>query len=80
MKKRITMLLLAIAMCLSCFVSCFFTTSLASASNIGVIGGYTSVLEDLQKDENFNAEDYPIVADDYSLQVITIAESENKEL
>ena len=41
---------------------------------------YTGVLEDLQKDENFNADDYPVVANDNSLQVIQIAESENKEL
>ena len=41
---------------------------------------YTNVLEDLQKDENFNVETYPAVADDYSLQVIQIAESSAKEL
>ena len=41
---------------------------------------YTDVLTDLQKDENFNVESYPAVADDYSLQVIQIAESVNDEL
>ena len=41
---------------------------------------YTDVLEDLQKDENFNVETYPVVENDYSLQVIQIAESVNKEL
>lgn len=41
---------------------------------------YMNVLEDLQKDETFNAETYPAVAGDYSLQVIQIAESVNKEL
>jgi len=41
---------------------------------------YTNVLEDLQKDENFNVETYPAMADDYSLQVIQIAESSAKEL
>lgn len=41
---------------------------------------YTNVLEDLQKDENFNIESYPMIEDDYSLQVIQIAESVNKEL
>ena len=41
---------------------------------------YTHVLEDLTKDESFNVEDYPAVADDYSLQVIQIAESVNGEL
>lgn len=38
------------------------------------------VLQDLRKDKNFNENDYPYVADDYSLQVIQIAESSNKEL
>lgn len=41
---------------------------------------YTDVLEDLQKDETFDIEQYPAVADDYSLQVIQIAESVNNEL
>lgn len=41
---------------------------------------YSNVLEDLQKDETFNVEDYPLVENDYTLQVIQIAESSNKEL
>jgi len=41
---------------------------------------YSDVLEDLQKDETFNADDYPIIEDDYSLQVIQIAESTDNEL
>ena len=41
---------------------------------------YTNVMEDLEKDESFNATDYPAIADDYSLQVIQIAESVNGEL
>ena len=42
--------------------------------------GYTGALEDLQKDENFNVEEYPDKADDYSIQVIQIAESTAGEL
>lgn len=42
--------------------------------------GYTDVLEDLQKDETFKAEDYPAKENDYSLQVIQIAESTGGEL
>lgn len=38
------------------------------------------VLQDLRKDKDFNDADYPYVAGDYSLQVIQIAESSNKEL
>lgn len=41
---------------------------------------YTSVVKDLQKDESFNVEAYPSVANDYALEVIQIAESVNKEL
>lgn len=42
------------------------------------VGSY--VLYDLQKDENFSEDLYPEKADDYSLQVITIAESTSDEL
>ncbi len=78
MKKKITMLVL-VALIFSCLFSCFSNLSVY-ASSISVDGGYTSVLEDLAQDENFNAEDYPVIANDYSLQVITIAESSDKEL
>lgn len=41
---------------------------------------YTGVSEDLQKDESFSESYYPVVADDYSLQTVQIAESSDKEL
>lgn len=41
---------------------------------------FTSALMDLQKDGAFNAADYPNNAKDYSIQVIQIAESTDKEL
>lgn len=41
---------------------------------------YTNVLDDLKKDKTFNVNDYPAQANDYSLQVIQVAESENAEL
>lgn len=41
---------------------------------------YSDVLSDLTKDTSFSAEYYPEKADDYSLQVIQIAESTDKEL
>ena len=41
---------------------------------------YTEVLTDLKKDSSFNADNYPTKADDYSLQIIQLAESVNKEL
>lgn len=44
------------------------------------ISGYSGVLDDLQKDGNFNVADYPDNAKDYSIQVIQIAESTDGEL
>lgn len=41
---------------------------------------YSSVMDDLRRDSSFNASDYPDKADDYSLQVISVAESVDKEL
>lgn len=40
----------------------------------------SGVLEDLSKDASFNAENYPSAARDYSLQIIQLAESADKEL
>ena len=40
----------------------------------------TEVLEDLSKDKSFNSDNYPLKTDDYSLQIIQLAESVNKEL
>ena len=36
---------------------------------------YSAVLDDLKKDTSFNTENYPTKADDYSLQIIQLAES-----
>ena len=58
-----------------CFQSIPFRAFAEEASNV-----YSTVIDDLTKDENFNVADYPSNASDYSLQVITIAESSNKEL
>ena len=41
---------------------------------------YTNVLADLSKDETFNPNGYPANLDDYSLSVIQIAESSDREL
>lgn len=42
--------------------------------------GYSGVLQDLQKDKSFQAENYPLIENDYSLQLIQVAESTEKEL
>ena len=44
------------------------------------VKGYSRVLTDLQSDENFNVEDYPSIENDYSLQVIQVAETEGNEV
>lgn len=67
---------------------CFFAVILLIFSLFGGVGGkayasfenYTDVLADLQKDKNFNINDYPAIENNYSLQVITIAESTDGEL
>ena len=41
---------------------------------------YSDVLDDLQADENFNAEDYPVNNSDYGLYLLTVAESIDDEL
>ena len=41
---------------------------------------YTSALEDLKENEKFDESLYPDVADDYTLNVIQVAESKNNEL
>ena len=41
---------------------------------------YSEVLDDLKKDKSFNSSNYPLKTDDYSLQIIQLAESVNKEL
>lgn len=53
------------------------TTASAAETNTSI---YTNVMDDLQKDENFDVADYPVVEDDYSLNVIQIAESSDDEL
>ena len=41
---------------------------------------YSNVLDDLKKDSSFNPSNYPTKSDDYSLQIIQLAESVDKEL
>lgn len=86
MKRKIMlkMLLVAIVICFSCLLSCFVPTvnsgKICYSASIGVVGGFSDVVEDLKKDETFNIENYAVNENDNSLQVITIAESNEKEL
>lgn len=80
-KKRIIKYLsfILIAICFS--ISILTATPLLVNSAYALdTTGYSDVLKDLQKDDRFNIDDYPSVADDYSLKVIQIAESTGGEL
>ena len=59
---------------------CLSTCCVVSPISVNADTKYSDVLEDLQVDETFNAEQYPQVDNDYSLQVIQIAESADNEL
>lgn len=65
-------------------ISVFILTANADAAIVYAahqdLIAYTGVLSDLKKDATFDPEDFPIVADDYGLKVIQIAESVNGEL
>lgn len=78
-KRKLKLLLCVVILFISCFLTCF-ANNVTYASSIDIEGGYSNVLEDLQKDENFDASKYPVVADDYSLNVMHIAESQDREL
>lgn len=81
LKKKLSLTLLSIALIISCFLTCFVPTiQVAYASSVDVDAGYSDVLEDLQQDENFNADDYIVNMQDYTLKVIQIAESVDNEL
>lgn len=82
MKKKIKKTFVLLSLIISCICSFLlsYNTIVCSASieTDGVV--YSDVLEDLQKDSNFNSNDYVVNKEDYSLSVIRVAESVNKEL
>ena len=61
---------------------CVFLTGAQSFSAVAAEENRTAsgVLEDLGKDVSFNAENYPSATKDYSLQIIQLAESADREL
>ena len=74
--KRVAFFFLVAVLFAMALWGSFTTAPIASAEEIT----YSSVLDDLQKDDNFSTEHYPVVSDDYSLQVMQIAESADGEL
>lgn len=76
MKKCTAILLTLLTLLIGVFSALLPTTLQASADTTV----YIDVLDDLEKDSTFNLQDYPAIADDYSLQVIQVAESTTGEL
>ena len=79
-KRKINYILLGILLILSCLLTCFTSIINVYADSVSVVGGYTNVLEDLKLDSSFNEDDYPLIEDNYSLEVINLAESSDKEV
>lgn len=72
---------------LTCIFSCVVSVAGVTPAVVSTVTAeetpekeYTSVLYDLKKDESFDISKYPSKEKDYSLQVIQIAESKEKEL
>ena len=66
--------LLAITAAVIAVILHFSSTLSGGAGYASAASAYSSVLEDLQKDSNFNVADYPAGGKDYLLQVIQVAE------
>ena len=78
-KKRTPVVLAIILAILSIFSFLLPAVTTASAAETSD-SIYTDVMDDLLKDKNFDVADYPVVIDDFSLNVIQIAESSDGEL
>lgn len=74
-KKRVAAFLTILFLCFG-----LLFPSLPVSAAAGSSGEYTSVLDDLQRDDSFSEAYYPPVSGDYSLNVIQLAESTDREL
>lgn len=79
MTKTINKSFICLILVIISLFTCFFSTGTKVYAEEAT-KEYSNVLTDLQKDENFNLDDYPTLEDDYSLQLIQIAESVDNEL
>ena len=76
-KTRLVSIFLAIVLGVCAVITTAAHIPLAAkAENIT----YSEVSDDLKKDSSFSADNYPTNANDYSLKIIQLAESVNKEL
>ena len=76
MKTRFVCMLLAFIAVFCTVITTVQTPVFARAESIS----YSGVLDDLKKDSSFKPSNYPQKAEDYSIQVIQLAESVDKEL
>lgn len=76
MKTRLYIMLLAIIVVFCTVYMAVQSPVIAMAESIS----YSGVLDDLKKDSSFKPSNYPQKAEDYSIQVIQLAESVDKEL
>ena len=76
--KRFLYALLALALCIVTVLCGWGNLSAYAAKDESA--SYSDVLDDLGKDNSFKAANYPEKTGDYSLQVIQLAESTEKEL
>lgn len=76
MRTRLYIMLLAIIVVFCTVYMAVQSPVIAMEESIS----YSGVLDDLKKDSSFNPSNYPQKADDYSIQVIQLAESVDKEL
>lgn len=75
--NRLPLIVIAFLLVFCVVLTAMQSTAIAYAENKVT---YSGVLDDLKKDSSFDESFYPVVADDYSLQMIQIAESVNGEL
>lgn len=80
MIKRQCLILVSLILSLLCFSPTYISILRVKPTAIEIDGSYTNVLDDLQSDSDFDIVKYTIDDKDFSLNVITIAESTEKEL
>ena len=80
MIKQVNKILCCLLLVLVCFLGFSANRNLSFVYAVSNASEYTSVLSDLKTDKNFKLSNYQVDNQDYSLQVIQIAESVNDEL
>ncbi len=78
-KKRIAIFIVALAYCFTIGGELFSAFSIGASAEENV-SEYSDVMSDLEADESFRSEKYPAAANDYSLEIIRLAESSDGEL